>query len=141
MPKISIYITHGFHASADNRTHIHLGTIDKNLLEAEEWISSSKKQKSTNKKKTASNITTTTNNISIFPNPTNGIFTIKNLYLFEEEGQSSIFITDITGKTIYSLSNISGNIIEINISQAKPGIYFLRLQSKETIKILKIIKN
>ena len=71
--------------------------------------------------------------ISIYPNPSNGIFTI------ETEGVYEITITDISGKTIQQLT-INNEQLTIDISTEASGIYFLKLQNNEIVKTVKIIK-
>ena len=69
------------------------------------------------------------NNITIYPNPSNGIFTITN----NELQITNIEIVDITGKTIqYSVIN---NQYSIN----KKGIYFIKMKTENSTYTEKII--
>ncbi|MCK5774855.1 MAG: T9SS type A sorting domain-containing protein [Bacteroidales bacterium] len=82
------------------------------------------------------------NKISIYPNPTNGIFTID----LHEARKSNISITDISGKIILYENNADEN--QIDISNFENGIYFIKIvyaeqsRSKTDKKIFttKIIK-
>ena len=79
------------------------------------------------------------NHIIIQPNPSNGIFIVKNLQAFAEP--CSVSITDITGKTIinYQLKNINCQHT-INVSYLQPGIYFLKLSmDNDVIQTKKLI--
>ena len=72
--------------------------------------------------------------ISIFPNPTNGIFTID----YPNLEQSHIRITDITGKIILSLNNVDEK--QIDISNFENGIYLIIIQTTKKVFSTKIIK-
>jgi len=81
--------------------------------------------------------------VTIFPNPTDGLTTIK----IESEGSKvdySIFSND--GKVIFESENevLENNTIELNlknITQNISGIYFLQVVQSEKITVLKIILN
>lgn len=81
------------------------------------------------------------NNISIYPNPTSGKFTINVSEL--ANSIKSYFLTDIYGKMILQ-KNIdwnNNNVFEIDLSKYKTGIYFLRLDTEnQRIIFRKIIK-
>lgn len=134
----SIHIVHGFHASASNKAHVSLGNaLDRSMLTNESWVpSDDKTNKVKHKPKSTNNILLEKDNINIYPNPTSGILKISNF----NSDIHNIAISDITGRYVNYKINYSKNIIEINISHAKSGIYFLRLQSKNSIKTFKIIK-
>lgn len=77
------------------------------------------------------------NEFQIFPNPANEFITIfSNLSSFE-----TIEIVDINGKIIYSnyFSNSKSSIIDIRTYPK--GIYFIKIYSKSTLKIQKLIVN
>jgi hypothetical protein len=76
-------------------------------------------------------------NISIYPNPNNGIFTIAS-----DEQISTIEIVDVFGKTVYSLSPTSLQL-EIRIPNQPRGIYFCKIinEKSEVLKVMKIIIN
>ncbi len=76
------------------------------------------------------------NQISIFPNPTTGQFTID---LRGSARPRSIEITDITGRTIKQLSINSQSTI-INLKNQPEGIYFIKIQTENNIITKKIIK-
>ncbi len=70
--------------------------------------------------------------ILIYPNPTNGIFTIENAVGYE------VTITDISGKIIYVQK-----IDETNckfVLQNQSGVYFIQFKNNETVETIKIIK-
>ncbi|MCK5774854.1 MAG: T9SS type A sorting domain-containing protein [Bacteroidales bacterium] len=74
------------------------------------------------------------NELSISPNPTNGIFTID----FHEAGKSNISITDISGKIILYENNADRN--QIDMSNFENGIYLIRIQTAKKTFTTKIIK-
>lgn len=74
-------------------------------------------------------------NLSIFPNPNNGTFSISNL---EKEGFIEIY--DILGKKVHEQS-INNNQV-VNIQTVSKGIYFAKIKSGDNIyKTEKIIVN
>ncbi len=73
----------------------------------------------------------------IFPNPTNGKFTID---LGEEYQNVTVEITNILGQIISSEKYVSAKIIEKEITSSA-GIYFVKVSSEGASKTLKLIKN
>lgn len=66
------------------------------------------------------------NNISVYPNPSNGKFTleVKDATLT----LSSITITDAAGQEVYAIETLSGAVTTaIDLSSEAKGIYFIRL--------------
>ena len=81
------------------------------------------------------NITDLNSDISIYPNPNNGIFTIENTGGFEK-----IEITDLTGKTIYSNQySLNTNHLEIDLSEQNAGIYIINLSNNEKSYNYKVV--
>lgn len=83
------------------------------------------------------------NKILIYPNPTNGIFTIKNFEAFLTPlSFSKIKITDLTGKII-SRKTIVNNLstIQFDLSNQSAGIYFIKIKTKNNNIFKKIVKN
>jgi len=74
------------------------------------------------------------NEISVYPNPTNGIFNIET-----SKKPLNIEITDITGKSIYS-SNSTNNNAEIDLSNKASGVYLIKIRTENGIISEKIIK-
>lgn len=73
---------------------------------------------------------------SIFPNPTNGIFTIDNVKSFE-----TVIIYNSIGQVVYE-NKIHINKTSIDLSNQPNGIYFVHLQSINNIsKVIKLIKH
>jgi hypothetical protein len=71
--------------------------------------------------------TTINQSIQIYPNPTTSILNIENTRLTQT--MSNIRIIDQTGNQITPNSNsvISSNLIQLNVSNLPPGIYFLNM--------------
>jgi aminopeptidase N len=80
---------------------------------------------------------TTKSELKIYPNPTSGIFSIENKEI------DSIVVFDIKGNTIKQINNIdnNSNIIKIDISKEKKGIYFVKANISGKNIIGKIIKD
>lgn len=74
--------------------------------------------------------------IKIFPNPTNGILKIK----MDEREPLTVIIYNSTGQKLSQLYSDS-KIIEIDMSNYHPGIYYLRLIGKQEHQILRILKD
>lgn len=89
----------------------------------------------------AQNINTNAkNNIRIFPNPTSGKLQITNYEL----PITRIEITDITGKTVMTFSNLpisKFSNYEINLTDVESGIYIIKIESDKKISYCKIFKN
>jgi hypothetical protein len=73
---------------------------------------------------------------SIAPNPSNGIFTLKNPSLID----GVIVITDGSGRIIYE-SSLDVSEKSIDISNASLGIYYLNIKSENNNKVIRLIKN
>ena len=79
--------------------------------------------------------------LNIYPNPNTGIFTLE-LSTGSVNIDGNIHVMSIDGKLIYS-EKISGNgliIKSVNISDLADGIYYLRIETKTSVKNYKIIK-
>ena len=74
-------------------------------------------------------------NISLYPNPSDGQFTIENAEGFD------IVITDVTGKTVYSTTRkLENSKTQIDLSNQASGIYFIRFIDENKTATLKFIK-
>ncbi len=104
------------------------------MLIDEDW-DKSKEINTKNAKTTSNKPIEQLENITIYPNPTTGIFSLKL-----DSSPSKIEITDITGKIIYSDNNIVDEIVKIDISTEREGIYILRIETEEGIITNKLIK-
>tara|TARA_B100001029_G_C15008355_1_gene422572 strand:- start:803 stop:1264 length:462 start_codon:yes stop_codon:yes gene_type:complete len=84
-----------------------------------------------------SNITDYTNEIILYPNPTQGFFTINCLSCNEEN--IVINIKDLLGNII-SQYNSKEKKLNIELSNNKNGIYFLEIENGDLKKIFPLIK-
>jgi len=78
--------------------------------------------------------------VTVFPNPTSGQ---TRLYIKGEDTSVYVVLSDPSGKQYIAESRqlIDGNILSLNLSDFKEGVYYLSLQSNsinQTIKIIKI---
>jgi hypothetical protein len=74
--------------------------------------------------------------ISIYPNPTSGVATI-NLGTIKE---ATITILNITGKELYNIYQVNESQVEVSLSDYSKGIYFIKIQSNNQQKVVKLIK-
>ncbi|MBI9037409.1 MAG: carboxypeptidase regulatory-like domain-containing protein [Bacteroidales bacterium] len=102
-------------------------------------------------RKNSSGIDNISNNITIYPNPSTGKISIRNLSGFKN--LTDLEITDLTGKTIfqskiknfhtcpYEAKQVGMDVssIEIDLSEIKKGIYILNLSNKDFKKTKKIV--
>ena len=65
--------------------------------------------------------------LNLFPNP---VIDILNVTLDNAENGRKIIISDIQGKIVYS-SQMSYSSIQLNVTDLKPGIYFLKIDGTE----------
>ncbi|NTW32610.1 MAG: T9SS type A sorting domain-containing protein [Bacteroidetes bacterium] len=75
------------------------------------------------------------NNISIFPNPSNGIFTINNT-----NGIKQINVYNVLGENIYTTNNLKQQTSnEIDLSKFQKGIYFVKIFDGEKNHTEKVV--
>lgn len=70
------------------------------------------------------------NEITVYPNPSNGIVTFKS-----ESKYSTLTVFNVLGKVLYH-SNVESNLVTIDLSQYPKGVYFYRYEM-ENSSILK----
>jgi subtilisin family serine protease len=77
--------------------------------------------------------------VKVFPNPSKGIFNIlpQNAVLTNLNVQ----VFDLTGRLIFEKHFGQQNEYLIDLSHADRGVYSLRLQNRETLQTIKLIKN
>ena len=73
--------------------------------------------------------------LSIYPNPTNGDFTITGLELLGTV--SSLTLNDMNGKVVKVLDT---KATKFSMASIKPGVYFLNIISRNKLEVLKIVK-
>lgn len=71
----------------------------------------------------------------VYPNPSKGTFRINGI-----QGENSVSVTNALGDEVYSEKNLV-DITEINLSEQQPGIYFVKVESENQIKMFKVIIN
>jgi hypothetical protein len=73
--------------------------------------------------------------LSIYPNPSNGNFTIE----LNNGKTKQILITDNTGKMIKTMST-KDDVINVSLDQFANGIYHVKVESNNATKVVKISK-
>jgi hypothetical protein len=74
-------------------------------------------------------------NFKIVPNPNNGTF---NVILSEEVNNATISIQDLNGKTVQT-SNFSGLEFQANLTGVTTGVYFVKIQTENSIAVERVI--
>jgi poly(3-hydroxybutyrate) depolymerase len=75
--------------------------------------------------------------ISVYPNPTNGKFSIQ---ISGDQTAVGIFnIYNVLGENIYSAKNSQQEIFDIDISNSPKGLYFIKINCGETIYSRKVV--
>ena len=77
------------------------------------------------------------NSVSIFPNPSNGNFTLQ--FAHEKYGDVEISITNLTGKLVYENKQQITNAISHCEIDLKNGVYFIKITKKNKSVVKKLI--
>lgn len=78
---------------------------------------------------------TTQNGVKVYPNPSGGEFTIE----LNNSLGNTVEVTDLTGRVI--LSNVaSEEIVKVNINHLANGIYYVKIQSENSVEVIKVVK-
>jgi hypothetical protein len=75
------------------------------------------------------------NEISVYPNPTNGLLNINSTSVIE-----NIEIFDMLGRQLINKS-INQTDVELDLSTFQSGVYFIKIESNGSSETRKIIKN
>ena len=76
------------------------------------------------------------NNVSIYPNPTKGLFTVQ---LGDIKQQTTVIVYSIVGqKVVYKIPQT--NIVTIDLSNHEDGIYFVKIQNGDIVIIKRVVK-
>jgi concanavalin A-like lectin/glucanase superfamily protein/lamin tail-like protein/PA domain-containing protein/type IX secretion system substrate protein len=78
-----------------------------------------------------------TNVVSIYPNPTNGLFTIS---LAKTNQPVSYTVTTLEGRLVEQVNNVTKNNIEVDLTNESKGVYFLLIQENNTNTTYKIVR-
>ena len=76
------------------------------------------------------------NQLTVFPNPTNGIV---NISLGEDLGQAEIEITSMSGQVVQVETIESTKNTSIDVSALKAGVYILKLNADNRVGIKRLI--
>ena len=75
--------------------------------------------------------------VSVYPNPTSGLFTID---MGDNHGEISYTILTIDGRIITRGKTTTQNKVEIDLTDENRGLYFLKVNDDKEIATYKIIK-
>lgn len=79
----------------------------------------------------------TENNIEIFPNPSNGVFTIRSQTVNNEEQYLEVY--NILGKKIHTSEKSKLSAYTVDLSQQPKGVYFVKVYRGEMCTTRKIV--
>jgi endoglucanase len=75
---------------------------------------------------------------TIYPQPADNKLTVK---FYNNENTVDLFLYDISGKQLISKNeNITNGLVEIDLNNIAPGVYFLKVSSRNKTEVRKIIK-
>lgn len=80
-------------------------------------------------------IITTDFNLVISPNPSTGLFTIKN----PDENEIQIEVYNVMGQLVHTLENGTSQSATIDLSNKAAGIYFIKIKTQGTELVKKIV--
>ena len=79
----------------------------------------------------------TSNAVSIYPNPTSGLFTISLTNIKESVNYK---ITTLEGRLVEQANNVTQSNIQVDLTNESKGVYFLIIQENNTNTTYKIIR-
>lgn len=74
--------------------------------------------------------------VKVYPNPSNGIFTIES----GSAAEKMIEVTDMTGRIVKS-GSVTGTNIQVNLNDVADGIYYLKVKSGDAVDVIKVVKS
>lgn len=75
----------------------------------------------------------TNNEVRVFPNPSNGTFSVSTSSNIE-----SIEVFSITGQMVYTVKNISSSVYEVSNTTLDKGVYFIKVKTNSGLETKKI---
>ncbi len=75
------------------------------------------------------------NGVRIYPNPTAGDFNVE----FNTAVERTVEVVDVTGRVIVSKVS-SEQVVDVNLNNLSNGIYYVKIQSDNSVKVVKIVK-
>jgi Zn-dependent metalloprotease len=77
------------------------------------------------------------NAVKLFPNPSNGLVTIKMIN--PEMRVEQIHITDLQGRIVYQTNNINDQVIQLDLSNLGAGIYMAKIQVENQVIVRRLV--
>ncbi len=74
--------------------------------------------------------------LSVYPNPNNGEFTVE----LNNGLNKLIEVSDVTGRVIVTTQSLDNKTV-VNLKEIAHGIYYVKIQSDNSVEVIKVIKN
>ncbi len=79
--------------------------------------------------------TASLSSVLVYPNPNTGVFTVE----LNNGSVKNIEVMDLTGRIILSSTSVNDKV-DFNINTLANGVYYVRIQSNNTVEVIKIVK-
>jgi len=76
------------------------------------------------------------NNITLYPNPSNGVFTVSST---SNTGKLEVAIVNTLGQTVVMESSKDPNVLLLDMSSFSKGVYYVKIQMNDGMKLLKVV--
>lgn len=80
-------------------------------------------------------------NVSVYPNPSEGVFNLDMFLLPSVVGDLQMTITDQLGRVVRTevLANPAGRILPVDLSGEADGVYFMKLSNKDVNRTIRLV--
>lgn len=79
---------------------------------------------------------TTHNDILVYPNPSNGLFTISSV---ANTGKLDVSVVNMLGQTVKSESSKNPKEVVVDMSSFSKGVYYMKIQMNDGAKLVKVV--
>jgi hypothetical protein len=76
------------------------------------------------------------NELSVYPNPSTGIFTISSA---NNTGKLDVTVLNMLGQTVKAESSKDSRSLQLDLSTYSKGVYYVKVQMNDGTKLVKVI--